>query len=320
MTEGNTYYYYCYGLRVLSEMPVPEMRLDAPGPVDVHVRYGDVDRLPTPDDQPGSFAIEENGHTIHFWMNAVGGLIMRDGSEMIIHPAPGAEERGYRFLISGIGLGFALHQRGIPSLHASAVDIHGAAVAFVGWKGMGKSTTAAAFHAHGAPIVTDDVLPLYSQEDAVMVAPAFPHLKLWPNSLEAVFKEDPQSQPLIDPEGLKRTRAVETGFSASSLPLACVYVLDWNLDRSDPEPHIQPLSVREACVELLRHSFALRMFEDRGATPQQLQETAALARRIPVRRLRRPPNLGQLSEVIACVESDLQESDLWDAQPAGAAA
>jgi hypothetical protein len=62
------------------------------------------------------------------------------------------------------------------------------------------------------------------------------------------------------------------------------------------------------------------MFESRGATPQQLQETAALARRIPVRRLKRPAKLNRLGEVIARVERDLQESDLWDAQPAGAVA
>ena len=54
--------------------------------------------------------------------------------------------------------------------------------------------------------------------------------------------------------------------------------------------------------------------------PQQLQETAALAKRIPVRRLKRPANLNRLAEVIARVERDLQESDLWDAQPAGAVA
>ncbi len=299
------YFYSCYDLEVRSEMAIPELQASRARQVDVDIRYGSVASLPTEGEAAGLFSIEERPGVIHFWMNEIGGLEMRDGREIIVDPAPGAEARGFRFLVSGIGMGFVLHQRGIPSLHASAVAVGGEAVAFMGWKGMGKSTTTAVFHAHGCPVLTDDLLPLYTEGETVLAAPAFPGLKLLPEAVEAARRDRPDDHPLISRRGTKRIVSVRDGFAGEKLPLRCVYVLEWQDDEAASSV-IEPVPPREACIELMRHSFALRMFEERGATPQHLAESARLARRLPVRRLRRPRDLARLHELVDVVKKDLE--------------
>ena len=77
-----------------------------------------------------------------------------------VHPMPGADPDLLSVLVSGTLLAFVLTMRGETVLHASAVQVGDAAVAFVGASGMGKSTMATLLCADGARLVTDDVLRL----------------------------------------------------------------------------------------------------------------------------------------------------------------
>jgi hypothetical protein len=63
-------------------------------------------------------------------------------------------------LLAGTVSAFLLALRGETVLHASAVAIGGAALAFVGQSGRGKSTIAALLCVGGAELVTDDVLTI----------------------------------------------------------------------------------------------------------------------------------------------------------------
>ena len=48
--------------------------------------------------------------------------------------------------------------RGLFVLHASSVNMNGSAIAFSGFKGYGKSTTAMAFYNQGYSVVADDYI------------------------------------------------------------------------------------------------------------------------------------------------------------------
>ncbi len=81
-------------------------------------------------------------------------------------------------LVSGTLLAFVLTMRGETVLHASAVQIGDAAVAFVGASGMGKSTMATLLCADGARLVTDDVLRLDTAGSPVTCALGATELRL----------------------------------------------------------------------------------------------------------------------------------------------
>lgn len=297
------YTYFSYGLSVQSELKIPEFLSFSGKSFDVHIQNGDVSPLATSNNKTGTFSIEKIPGVIHFWMNSVGGMKAYRGRKLIVDPVNREEPKGFRFLVAGIGMGFLLHQRRVPSLHSSAVALDGEAVAFVGPKGTGKSTTAGIFHGEGHPVLTDDVLPIFFEEGQAHVAPSFPHIKLYPDSLEAALGDPPQRCRRIDPGGEKRGRTVEEGFLRRNLPLRCIYLLDW----SDEDDHqTDSISGRDACIELLRHSFALRMFEQGGATDDALGQISRIASQVPVRRLKRRRDLDSAKELPAVVERDLE--------------
>lgn len=293
--------YTAYGLQIRSAFPLPTLLPGRGGEPDVAVRR---EALPAPPDEEweGAAASGTTGRDAYYFVRDVGGVLARDGREILADSLPGPTEAGFHNFVTGIGLGLALHQRGVFSLHASAVAVDGGAVAFVGWKGMGKSTMAGALHLRGHPVVTDDVLALGREGDEVVVSPAFPSLKLWPESAEALG-DDPEALPRLHPTAQKRARAVADGFQADSLPLRALYVLGIADDGGGFR--IEPVPAREACVELLRHSFALRVLGEAAATPDLLAWSARLAPAVPVRRLVRERRLEALPDVVDRVEADL---------------
>lgn len=296
--------YSAYGLNIHSALPLPEL-LPVEAAADVVIEYG---RLEMPRFEDTYYIIRVDGDVISLFMEDVGAVQVQAGCKIVIDPLPGAEELGFRFLVTGMAMGLLLYQRGVFTLHASAVAMGDKAIGFVGAKGMGKSTTAAALFQQGYPIVTDDllVLDLAGRQDEVFVRPGYPHLKLWPESIAATLKDNPDTLSRVHPEATKRVRLTTQGFSKTFLPLRCIYVLD-----SGPgsEMTITSLPDGEACIELIRHSYAVRMLQQRGATPDHLQQCASLIKRVPIRRLNRANTLSRLEDLVACIESDVARLD-----------
>jgi hypothetical protein len=85
-------------------------------------------------------------------------VISRDLSEVQIRRDPAGRFELLPILMAGTVTAFMLTLRGETVLHASAVAIDGAALAFVGQSGRGKSTLAALLCLEGAELITDDVL------------------------------------------------------------------------------------------------------------------------------------------------------------------
>jgi hypothetical protein len=84
--------------------------------------------------------------------------ISEDLSEVVVRRDPAGRTELLPILLAGTVSAFLLTLRGHLVLHASAVAVDGAALAFVGQSGRGKSTMAALMCVAGAELVTDDVL------------------------------------------------------------------------------------------------------------------------------------------------------------------
>lgn len=177
-----TYYYRAYGLIFASEIELPFEGVAASAP-DVTVATGDI---------PQDLGPETRGRGL-WWA--------KPGEFLIRHPAGSAVYVGHgsdilitghdldmvRFLLTGSALSALLQQRGIVTLHASAVVINDQAVAFFGQSGAGKSTAATALVERGFPLVTDDVLGLQLGFcGTVFVLPGYPRLGLWDATTKAM--------------------------------------------------------------------------------------------------------------------------------------
>src|SRR5207245_2121597 len=124
------------------------------------------------------YARASAGSAALYWQE-VGAFQITAGREIIVEPASGVEARVLRLFLLGPALALLLVQRGLLVLHASAVEVAGRAIAFLGESGQGKSTTAAAFHACGHPVVADDVVAVQIEDGGPLIYPGLPQLNLW---------------------------------------------------------------------------------------------------------------------------------------------
>lgn len=199
-------------------------------------------------------------------------------------------------------LGLVLRLRGIPSLHASAVAIDGVAVALVGPAGAGKSTTAAALAARGHALVADDVLPLLDQDEGgIRVQPAYPHLRLWPDVVPALFGADAELPP-ITPNWEKRGLRLDEAFHPHPLPLAAVYVL-CTREAGPDAPRLEPMSAMDAVLALVPSTY-VGWFPDRPAQARELERVGRVARTVPAAWAIPSADPARLGELCDLIEAD----------------
>jgi hypothetical protein len=293
--------YSAYSLTHWSEIPLPELA-GGKGDPDITITQGHAPRLPSRLDPDGHGFWCTSDEACHYFAN-VGAFLVRGGREIVVDPVPDVDPALVRLSVLGPALGLALHQRGHLVLHASTVSVGGRAVIFLGWRGWGKSTLAAALHGRGHAVVSDDVTALLMNDQPPAVLPGVPQLKLWPDAVTALG-DAPEDLPRLHPDFEKRAFRVSEGFPEGPVPVARIHVL-----ASGPRSDVAALRPTEAVLELIRHWYCSR-FGDQllriGTTAaEHLRQCGALARNVEVRRLSRP-RLTWSAETLA----DLVEADL----------
>lgn len=196
--------------------------------------------------------------------------------------------------------GLLLRLRGTPSLHASAVTLRDGAVALCGPPHAGKSTTAAALAARGHRVLSDDVVPLREDGGRILAYPAYPHLRLWPDVLSALFSGQ-RELPALMPEWDKRWLDVNAAFQDTPLPLRAVYVLSGREHAAVPT--FAPLAPREALLELLANAY-MGWFPDTAAQAREFALLGRVAREVPVVTVTPLADSARVHELAAAVEED----------------
>ncbi|WP_414623449.1 hypothetical protein [Calothrix sp. CCY 0018] len=90
-------------------------------------------------------------------------------------------------LVFGCVIGTALRLQGKLCLHSSVIKVDNCAIAIIGEKGAGKSTTAAALAKQGYPILADDIAVLTDCGDSFLVQPGYPRLRLWKSAVNQLY-------------------------------------------------------------------------------------------------------------------------------------
>jgi hypothetical protein len=288
--------YRAFSVEVESELPLPELKTSAGRP-DVIIRLGTAPKFKN--SSLSERCVNANEDEVHLYWEGAGSFVMRGGTEMVVEPIANVEEALLRTGILGPGFATILQQRGNLVLHASAVVIDGKAVAFIGWKGQGKSTLAATLFARGYPLLTDDLLLLNGKDGQVMAHPGFPQFKLWPDSAQCSLSESPEGMPKLMSDCEKRLRPVTDGFASGPARLCAIYVL-----ANGSELMATRLTPQETFKQIVSNTFCARygsrVFDGQiGRT--HLQNVAKIVTDVPVFKLERPSSLaklGQLAEFV----------------------
>ena len=206
-----------------------------------------------------------------------------DGSFLQAYIHPDADHSALEFTLNRGVLPRILHLRGITSLHASAVAVNGAVIAFCGPSGAGKSTLSAALASRGLPLVTDDVLPLHpGPAGSVLAGPGLPELRVYPGTAALIGLEDQVEPPL---RGHTKARWQPRRAPNAALPLRAVYLLDPSLHGSSPMPAFASAIPRPAALlDLISNSYWVHSRET-AALGRDLLCLGGLLRSVEVTRL-----------------------------------
>ena len=181
--------------------------------------------------------------------------VSTDGREVMAYPVSGVSDQTVDHLYLNQVLPLALSRQFKLVLHASAVEIGDFSVAFLGVSGRGKSTLAASFATSGCRFLTDDGLQLETSEGGYVIQPSHPSIRLWDDSRLALMPETTLTAPSVDFTPKSRFLADdEVAYCDVARPLRCLYFLG---DGDTDSVSIEPVSGRDAMVELVRHSFLL---------------------------------------------------------------
>lgn len=294
---SNLNHYTVYGLRIQSEVPLPELNTIDPnsGPSDVLIRSGDTDQLLASSDSETDTTSKEIG--------SLGVFVMIGGKEIVfdLHSLELSRTKYFRRVITNQMLGRLLLQRGLLVLHASSVVVDGRAVVFIGPRTAGKSTTAAAFHTHGYPVLADDIVGIRHDEDPPMVVPGVPELRL---SQEAATALNLESAVSPDHDRGKRKWHQQVDGASEPHPLACCYALE-----EGDSIAVEPLSGSEQFFRLTRHAYHHGFLSETAMTPTGFRQCSTVVERVPVRRLRRPKRYDLISSLVDTVVQDIIEKD-----------
>jgi hypothetical protein len=297
--------YFAYGLRIRSAVPLPELVAFEGAEADAIIRTGAIDWRPDKYDAARWFEVTAEG--VYLSWEGVGKFLVSRGREITMDPCQGAEQRLLRLPLLGTALALLLHQRGLLVLHASAIDVRGRGVAFLGSKGRGKSTMAAALYARGHRLLSDDIVAIDEDESGCpQVLPGFPQFKLWPQAAASSLGDDPALLPELARGLDKRARRAADRFSLGPVPLANLYAL-----AEGNEARLKPLGSQASLRQLVAHSYVTRfggelLRGEQGAS--HLRHCANLIRRASAFEFRRPDSLDLLGETAALVERQLTNS------------
>ncbi len=280
--------YKGFGLRVLSEIPLPELAQvsdEIEEEVDITILKSDMPELWYELSSPKKkLVVLEN--LVMFQISDIAIFSIQEGKRIVVSPMPGYEEDIVRIYVLGTCMGALLMQRKIFPLHGSAVAINGKAYAFIGDSGAGKSTLASAFLSHGYGLLSDDVIAVSFSEEGYtpLVIPSYPQQKLWQNSLDAFGMETGKYKSIYGREN-KYCVPVTSKYFSEPLPLAGIFEL---VKTDNNMIEIQPIEKLKRFQTLFSHTYRNFLIPPLGLTEWHFNTSVSIVNQINLYQLCRP--------------------------------
>jgi hypothetical protein len=246
-----------------------------------------------------AFARLETGYLLRFPAFA-DFVVSIDGRAVCCYPRADTPLETVRHLLLNQVIPVVLSHLGKVVVHASACATPQGAIALMGSMGAGKSTLAASFGLRGCCVLTDDCLLIEEQDGVMMGVPSYPGLRLWPDTISALYTQEPMLQPLAHYTPKKRL-LVEPPPHHTHIGLRGIYVLAPQKDvEGADDVTITPLALREALIEIIKHTFQLDV-TDRQKLGQAFRQHERVAKSVPFFRLTFPHKYSALPAVHAAL-------------------
>ena len=313
--------YKAFGLMIESDAPLFELVAQEPIEADYSLRFAP-DRISELEnanwtvrerfsDGSGWLSSAELGKSYALRFSGIADFLISPDRRRIIWRSNGANVEIIRhlFLDEVLPRLLAGHDRAV--LHASAVTIGNEAVAFLGDSGQGKSTLAVSLASQGYPLITDDSLFLQKCGEQARCAPSYPGVRLWDESLSALFDGAAVAAPISHHFDKYRldARDNQMAFASEAVPLRKIYLLSPVIELE--EIVITPLSPGEVFGRLLAGSYRLEV-NDGQSIKDEFSLLAWIAATIKFARLSFPHEYSLLPRLHRAI---LEDFDVRATQP-----
>lgn len=254
--EGSLCLYLAFGLRIRSDLPLPELPVvstrDAPPDVEVRVFSAPADATTN-----GAGLADVADDIAMLWWPGIGRFVVSDGTDICVARAPGADLTMLRLYLLGPVLNALLHQRGWIVLRAGAARMGDRVFAFVPGPGVSEALVES-----GHTVIAREGIAIRAGDShaSAVVQPCVPWL----------------AQRPLD-EAVARRLWCDAARSEAPIPLDALYVLNGEGEHPDT------LTREEAFAEL-----GACLFDDLtwpGDVRRALRLMFQLASTLPVQRM-----------------------------------
>lgn len=303
MAAAQVYLYEAYGLRIRSEVQLPELH-----PVigrdeqeaDLLIRLAEIVR-----DLPDNSVEVEDGK-LYIKVRDAALYCIEGGHTVTISCTGDSSVEKMRLYLLGTCMGAVLLQRGMLPLHGSAAAVDGKAYVFIGDSGAGKSTLAAALQHRGACLISDDVAAVsWDARGIPYVAYAYPQQRLRQESLEH-FGMDSKRYASVPMDEAKYAVPVPFLRERRPLPLGGVYELCTSSD-AGAVPRIVEIGKLESIHLLLFHTYRRALVQRLGLKQRHFAQAVSLLKYASVKRLVRPEQRMTIEQTATAVWDDIRE-------------
>lgn len=309
MTHG----YEAFGLIIRSNRELPGLRATASaGHVDLDIEFAaglapEVDaeaRNTTADTGWGSVGVRADGGRVLRYASHGGTLVWSthvsgDGRSIEVRWRGPIELADVASFVESGGISTALALRGVPLLHACAIEAGAGAFLVLGAAGSGKSTLAAAAVARGHALLADDIAALDDSPPGVIVHPGASRLRMnedtaravgWdPDRLERVF-----ATPELPPKVFAPLATADGTLCDRPRPVTAIFELG---GRHHERLTIEPLAPAAALPVLLRNTYGDATMDARLRS-RQLPFWTRLAQHVPICAVTPPDDLDAAADVV----------------------
>ncbi len=288
------YHYLLHGINIQSEIKLSQLSLVQSTSYDAEIRLSDFDPFKDEALKEGiNFRVTENAVFL-FWKD-IGSIKIKDGTEILINPEKNQKIDIILPFILGPALAVLLHQRKKVILHASAVEMNGEAVAFMGDTGFGKSTTAMILQRKGHPMVSDDILSVnLTRREYPTVNPGTPVIKLRYDVTE-LLKEEEHIGKIFYENPIKKFYQIKDWTNKKTLRLKSIYIL-----KNEDEINLETYNGHEAFLALIANSFLIRLFNKQEKL-DNFRQCHKIIEKVPIKLLstgKDLENLDNLADII----------------------
>jgi len=247
-------------------------------------------------------------------------LISLSDKSIIYLSTPDIPEETIRHLLLDQVVPRILGQQGLLIAHASAVRLtNGQSVAFLGNSGWGKSTIASSYHEAGAELITDDCLMIDTMNGVNIGIPSYYGLRLFEDSVNAIFKERPEKSPVAHNSDKKRIMLHKNNskIQSAGVPLNAVFLLgDPEMKSQSSEIVIEAVKGTYELISLVEKMFVLNITDKQLIARQFKNICKIVSANLPIYKLQYPREHTQLpmihktiSEILSCQKTCNEQND-----------